>query len=367
MTSKFTSVLLNNETSDLVKSNVMVICQIAFLLVFIIVYNVAVGHYSNVFPDILIVLIAFTIWWLIKRKNLYFPNIVFCILLPLLSWSIFDAIVTWGIVGAFWCFPIVVLFYFCLPQRLAWIANAVVIATSLVTAILLLPPAATLRLTVALAMVVICCVTVFRNLYRQNKLLTDKAHKDELTGAYNRTLLQHSLESAISLNTRRTGDIFPCILCVDADHFKVINDTYGHHMGDAVLQDLASTLSKDFNHPKDKLFRMGGEEFLILKYLTSPNDTRAYAENIRANVAALSPFANGQSITVSIGVATIRDYLAQTQTNLKALSDDDALTQTISKQNLIKQWNRWIKQADDAMYQAKARGRNQVVFADQES
>ncbi|MEW8202540.1 MAG: GGDEF domain-containing protein [Candidatus Thiodiazotropha endolucinida] len=153
---------------------------------------------------------------------------------------------------------------------------------------------------------------------------------DKLTDVYNRTLLKDSLEQAIH-QANRTNTAFTLII-MDVDHFKKINDELGHEIGDHVLMQLGAFL-KDFLRDSDKIFRIGGEEFLILLYNTDEANSVDIAEKIRKGIENLS-LIPGRAVTVSIGVA-----------GLSSVTD----------------WKQWMKTCDKNLYEAKNSGRNRVA------
>jgi diguanylate cyclase (GGDEF)-like protein len=122
---------------------------------------------------------------------------------------------------------------------------------------------------------------------------------------------------------------------VDLDHFKQVNDTYGHLQGDAVLAELATLLNTGARE-SDVCARYGGEEFALILHETNDAGARILAERIRAKVAAHT-FPGGLKLTISIGVAA---------------TTEAALFTSL------------IERADQALYSAKMGGRNQVRVAD---
>jgi diguanylate cyclase (GGDEF)-like protein len=158
------------------------------------------------------------------------------------------------------------------------------------------------------------------------------ARTDPLTGTLNRL----ALEEAAGRLFGRAGVPGLAVLMLDADHFKAINDRYGHAGGDRVLAALAHGIGTRLR-PGDVLGRVGGEEFLVLLPHTDLATATALAEELRAHVASQPLRLDGlaQAITVSIGVA-VRDA---------ADGDADAL----------------IRRADRALYEAKRTGRNRVA------
>ncbi|MCK1793778.1 sensor domain-containing diguanylate cyclase [Pseudomonas violetae] len=170
-------------------------------------------------------------------------------------------------------------------------------------------------------------------LTQANAELLKLATHDALTGVYNRRRFDEKLVES-SLLYQRSGRPF-ALLLIDADHFKRINDTHGHAVGDEVLHQL-SGLIKDTTRATDFVARYGGEEFaVLLPEVEAPESPDIVAEKIRAAVAEAT-FASVGRVTVSIGVG------------LATLSD----TSTTSL----------IKRADQQLYKAKESGRNRVVF-----
>lgn len=169
-------------------------------------------------------------------------------------------------------------------------------------------------------------------LTQANAELLSLATHDGLTGVYNRRRFDEKI-TEYSLLSRRTGRPF-ALLLIDADHFKRINDTYGHAVGDDVLQQLAKLIQSSVR-TTDFVARYGGEEFaVLLPEVAHPDTPEVVAEKIRAAVAT-ADFPGVGNVTVSIGLG-LADPADNTHTAL-------------------------IKRADQQLYQAKAAGRNQVA------
>ena len=159
---------------------------------------------------------------------------------------------------------------------------------------------------------------------------------DELTGLYNRRYLLAHLDELVARVSRDGLDA--AVLLVDIDHFKQVNDTYGHAAGDDVLRELAARATNTVRSV-DLVARLGGEEFVVVMPETGPAIAIAVGERLRLAIAN-EPFTIRASderlpITVSIGI-----------TSAIAGGDDR---------------DRLLKRADDALYCAKAEGRNRVV------
>ena len=161
--------------------------------------------------------------------------------------------------------------------------------------------------------------------------LKDAAQRDPLTGAWNRRQFESFLADAHAQVTRY-GHPYSLLL-IDVDHFKSVNDRFGHDVGDKVLVKLCDTLTSRMRET-DNLCRWGGEEFIILLPQTSLENGHALAENLRQTVNQLSiPPLESISISISIGVAQFK-----TQDKIEQV----------------------IKRADEALFRAKANGRNRV-------
>jgi diguanylate cyclase (GGDEF)-like protein len=177
--------------------------------------------------------------------------------------------------------------------------------------------------------------TLRRNLRNSHTIIREMAIRDELTGLFNRRhvleLLDHEKNRSL-----RGGGIF-CLAILDIDHFKNVNDTYGHLEGDAVLKAVATTMKTTMRNT-EYCARYGGEEFLIVLTQTGINGALIGAERVRSQIEKI-PFPDIGSdfkITVSIGLS---EY--------KMREDMDDL----------------IVRADEALYRAKNGGRNRVETA----
>jgi diguanylate cyclase (GGDEF)-like protein len=172
----------------------------------------------------------------------------------------------------------------------------------------------------------------FIKLEQALKIINELAIRDELTGSHNRRHLIRLIENEKE-RTARLGSLF-CLCLLDIDYFKRINDTYGHLAGDTVLREFAATVQGQIRD-SDSFGRYGGEEFLLMLPETSIEEAQALAERVRTNIAGLG-FADlpELAVTVSIGIAEFRI--------------GESITQTVAR-------------ADEALYQAKSGGRNQVV------
>lgn len=175
-------------------------------------------------------------------------------------------------------------------------------------------------------------------LRRRASALQTIAWTDALTGVPNRHYFTQALSRAWR-RERRSGR--QAILMIDIDHFKLLNDRYGHPVGDGCLRDVAGALQRALGRPDDVLARYGGEEFIVLLHDSPAAGAQLVAERLRVAVQNLR-IENQDSpervVTVSIGVAS-------------AELDGEAAAV------------RLVEDADRALYQAKCAGRNQVKLA----
>ncbi|MBQ5946890.1 GGDEF domain-containing protein [Massilia sp. ST3] len=179
-----------------------------------------------------------------------------------------------------------------------------------------------------------------REQFRSSMLLQQLADRDPLTGCYNRRVLQSGLLDAELARSRRYGTALSVIMC-DIDHFKRINDSYGHAAGDQVLSGFAGLLQSMARETDDSVIRYGGEEFLVVLPQAELAEAQSLAERIRHAFANTpTPIGGGAyvSATASFGIACV-------PTLHDAMPDKfDALIET----------------ADIQLYAVKREGRNGV-------
>ncbi|MET0065630.1 MAG: GGDEF domain-containing protein [Candidatus Thiodiazotropha sp.] len=157
---------------------------------------------------------------------------------------------------------------------------------------------------------------------------------DSLTGVKNRTAFDANFRRDMEINRRNLTDL--SVIVLDIDFFKRFNDRYGHAVGDLVLSQVAKTVEQTIRG-SDALYRVGGEEFVVVLNATELKGARLLAERIRERVAALDiEGLKNAKVTLSLGVA---------------LMSEDDIPQSL------------FERADAALYQAKRSGRDQVVAA----
>jgi diguanylate cyclase (GGDEF)-like protein/PAS domain S-box-containing protein len=165
------------------------------------------------------------------------------------------------------------------------------------------------------------------------KKLMDLNVRDSLTGIYNRRFMENKLREEFMRSRRYSGDF--SIIMLDIDHFKTVNDTYGHQCGDFILKSLSSRISSLIRNV-DYFARYGGEEFCCMLPETPLKSAIIVAERFRTAIMELDNVYDGTSIkiTISLGVAGM--------------------------DNSIKTPEELVQRADEALYRAKRNGRNLV-------
>jgi diguanylate cyclase (GGDEF)-like protein len=173
----------------------------------------------------------------------------------------------------------------------------------------------------------------FNRMDRQRHALERLSHTDTLTGLANRRYFMERLQ-AETQRRDRYGRPYAVALC-DADHFKRVNDTYGHNAGDAVLREIGRLLA-DVRRPPDVVARLGGEEFALLLPDTSQEGARIVCERLRTQLRAHEFNVDGHRFQVTISIGCVECAEGSGEEGLK--------------------------QADRLLYEAKAAGRDRVVL-----
>ncbi|MCA3241299.1 MAG: GGDEF domain-containing protein [Rubrivivax sp.] len=238
-----------------------------------------------------------------------------------------------GSQGSLWAYPTLFITYFLVRRRVALLLSLLLVVSATAAAALSVGDALALRVVATLTLTLVMINVVLNVVGELQEALVAQAITDPLTGAYNRRHLDTQLAA---LPAPLPGqDAVNMLMALDIDHFKQVNDIHGHAVGDDVLRGLVATLHQRLR-PSDRLFRIGGEEFVLLLPRITAADAMRLAEDLRQRVAQ-APLLPEGSITVSIGVAAQRPGL-----------DTGA----------------WMRVTDEALYEAKRSGRNRVVMAD---
>lgn len=229
--------------------------------------------------------------------------------------------------------------------RAAAIGVAVTIAVYAAGCVLFgLAPPTILRSCILLLLVAGACGVVARTLERAARTrflatyeMAELAQQDALTGVKNRRVFDEGLERVWQRAVNEERSI--AILLLDVDHFKAYNDRYGHQAGDRALRHVAQVCQAIVTRPQDLVARYGGEEFAVLLYGMDAVEASKVADRMRKAVIGLAlehrDSRAGQLVTISVGVAVVEPTIERHSRGALQL-------------------------ADEALYQAKTRGRNRV-------
>lgn len=166
-----------------------------------------------------------------------------------------------------------------------------------------------------------------------NRKLDELATLDMLTGAYNRRKFEYYVKLSIDKKEKYISPF--SIIMFDIDHFKKINDSYGHKMGDQILQEI-STIVKCTLREADKLFRWGGDEFIILLPETTLKNAYKVAEKVRKSIESTDFEIKNSKVTVSLGAG------------------EHIIGESIDQ---------FVSRVDNALLKAKSNGRNKAEFS----
>jgi len=233
----------------------------------------------------------------------------------------------------YWAYPALMAIFYLIRPREAIILAALTVITLLPK---LLPltdnhAATTIIITIIVTSTFAFAFALITN--RQREQLLHLATKDSLTGAGNRRALDTKLSELVH-SFKRTRELSSIIL-LDLDHFKKVNDVYGHAVGDQILKSITEIVNLRIR-VTDSLYRIGGEEFVVVLDGQDLHRAAHLAEQLRTLVDA-NELVPDQSVTISLGVAELKEGESR---------------------------NDWLHRADEALYRAKDAGRNSTSLSD---
>jgi diguanylate cyclase (GGDEF)-like protein len=299
-------------------------------------YRLATGSYLVALVDLLMITVSTVSVWMAWRtgdteKPGFLMAVVFCFGAVLVCLKLGQDVL-------FWIYPLMVFIFFLVAP-----IKALLLLLLMVSAIVSLHFAEqssifnnSFQLLAFITTTVITSIFAYIFAYRthlQRQELRHLATTDPLTGAATRHSLTDELTEAIQQYQQK--NILSGLMLLDLDHFKRINDNFGHQSGDQILSQLVPLL-KQMIRQQDSVFRYGGEEFVLLIKEIQLADLHRLAEKIRHAVWHQLTLPDGSALTTSIGLATVQHAT---------------------------DWESWLQNADVALYQAKHQGRNQVVIA----
>lgn len=231
-----------------------------------------------------------------------------------------------------WMYPTILVVFYLVPPLHSLALTVIGFSVMLPHLMEILEPAALMTTLFTIALNVAFCYAFSSQKESQRARLQHVATKDPLTGAENRRGLASRLRGLIARHQRKPINV--SLILIDLDEFKRINDQFGHAVGDEVLVGVVKVLRQRVRR-SDSIYRIGGEEFLIVADNTGQGSGHDMAEDLRVLIEA-TRLIEGYPVTASIGVARI-------------VPGED--------------YDSWVKRADDALYEAKHSGRNRVVHA----
>ncbi|WP_417221995.1 GGDEF domain-containing protein [Amphritea sp.] len=235
-----------------------------------------------------------------------------------------------GVDSFLWIYPVLASTFVLIKPLEALFIN-VVVGTSLLFLADIFDTVSVLSYVVTILMLSISTFVYASHSAKQFDLLEKLNTVDPLTGALNRRAMNSDMNAALA-NAERNG-IEQLLAILDLDYFKAVNDKYGHAVGDQVLQDFVAIITSHIRQ-YDRLYRFGGEEFVLL-ISGGSEQQQAFIHNLKAAIKNTLKTPDGDEITVSFGVAAwVPGTTADT----------------------------WLQRADDALYLAKANGRDCAVF-----
>ncbi len=265
--------------------------------------------------------------WAIRARKP--PPVPYALLLVPIAATITLSLATQGVIGAFWCYPVVLFLYFVLSRPGAAVCSVALLLVASGMVYHYLTMRITVRFVVSLTLTIFMVDTIQSIIRQLQRRLLQQAITDPLTGAFNRRHMATRLEEARETSRRSGAPV--SLLVIDIDHFKRINDEHGHEAGDTVLRGVVS-IARGRARKVDLVFRMGGEEFVLLLPDTAEAAALAVAEDLRRTIEGAA-LLDGRPVTASIGVG--------------GLQPADSV-------------DSWLKGADAALYAAKDGGRNRV-------
>ncbi len=232
----------------------------------------------------------------------------------------------------YWAYPTMVAAFFLVKPREAVAINLLVMVLAVPV---LVPELPTMQFIIVLVTLLLNNIFAYVFATRMNEHrehLSYLAERDPLTGIGNRRALNARLEDVIT--RQHTKVVTASLVVLDMDHFKDVNDTFGHTVGDKILVRLTELVNSQIR-VTDDLYRYGGEEFVVVAMGAPRTAAQKLAEQLRLTVEA-SDLLPERPVTISLGVAELKQE--------ESFED-------------------WLNRADAAMYEAKRAGRNRVCLA----
>lgn len=261
-----------------------------------------------------------------KKRNILFTSVItFLLMIFTIGLTLYEK----EIEGILWSYPAILMIHFMLPWKISLPLNILLIVTVFDGSLSFIENTLAYKILITLVLTLSLSLLFSALIFRIHDKMKELVIRDPLTGTYNRRQLDIMLTQ--SQERLKRYATLSCILAIDVDHFKSINDTYGHAVGDDVLIQVVKVIQGKIRK-LDSLFRIGGEEFIVLLPDTNIEGAKIVAEKVRYEIEQTKILAD-RLVTVSIGIAEIQ------------------------KNESVYQW---INRCDKLLYKAKREGRNRI-------
>jgi len=255
------------------------------------------------------------------------PRVPYALVLVPVAAGLVFSVEQQGVFAALWSYPLILICHFVLRRRAALVFSLGILVAVTLSVGLWVSTALAVRMFATLAITTVMINVVLNVLGELQASLLLQTLVDPLTGAYNRRHMDQTVGLAVEQGRRTQPN--NTLLIFDIDHFKRVNDRYGHDAGDEVLRRVVQVVRARLRKV-DALFRTGGEEFMVLLRDTDGSGAAAVAEDLRRRIEQ-ETMLPGEVITISLGVGP----------QVAGQSSEE-----------------WIKLTDQALYRAKNSGRN---------
>lgn len=294
------------------------------------VYNLLVGQYWLLFSELVVTAMAgLSIVQLIRQqKPVVTPVVASAFIVALMGFPSFHV----NPHSMFWAYDLAFFLHFLLRPAAARNLNMALLLIVVPGAYINFSYSIATAYTLSLFAASVSFWVFFYFLRGQDALLQELATTDPLTGALNRRSLDLKMQESQALLDRYS--LPSAMILIDLDHFKGVNDNFGHQQGDQVLCQLVALVSQRFRQ-LDNIYRYGGEEFALILPKTNRDEATVLAEQLCLLISR-TEFIAGRVITASFGVAALRP-------------EEDA--------------GSWLLRCDEALYRAKDEGRNRVCWS----
>lgn len=252
------------------------------------------------------------------------------LVISLLIISVLLTTIYFGISGLFWIFPVSLTLTFIIPLRWSIFFNSILFFGAALISFNNFGLAATLRVLASFFFLCFISTMLLITIRDLSTKLREQSIKDPMTGVLNRRNLDSYL--AHYLSRKKSDSLDSCLLLMDIDNFKKINDEFGHPYGDEVIEKISNVVKKNIR-ASDQIFRIGGDEFLAIIRDATNVEAHKIASKIR-HIVEGSCSSKTQGVTLSIGMCQVEKFYTK---------------------------DMWLKNADQALYEAKKAGRNCIV------